>query len=355
MEETSQPVPSSPAITGDAPGLTEHQAAAKISALIAPKPPRADDGKFAPRNPQPVAEQPAAPEPSPEPEAAPTEATSDEDDIEIDDGESTAPDDNRADIDMPKSWSSADRSEWDKLTPEAKAIVQRREMQRDHGMRQLADKLKGEEARVSETLKQMEQQQLQLAQAAQRYVSDAVKQFQAKFGDVKDVNALARENPARYVEMDAAWRAIQAAEAEAGMLAQQQEHAKAKDFADWRAQENQKLVELAGLKDEASATAFEKQVVEFTGKLGIPIDRVQQYHAVELMLVQDALKWRNAVSKKEAARKAANPPPPVLRPGAPTSKANLSKQANQEQLSRTLRKTGSEQDAAKLIKSLVFR
>lgn len=348
METETQSLPSSPVIS-DNPGISEAEAAAKISALIAPKPPRQPNGQF-------QSQKPAEPEPEPhpEPEAAPEVATSDDEGIEIDDGESTVADDNQPDIDMPKSWSSADRDEWSKLTPEAKKIVQRREMQRDHGMRQLADKLKGEEAKVSEALKAIEQERLNLAQHAQRYVTDAVKQFQSKYADVKDIQALSRENPARYLQMDADWRAIQASESEARHLTEQGQQQKLKELSDWRAEENRKLAEEAGLKDEAAATAFEKSIMEFTGKIGIPPERVAQYRADELLMARDAMKWRAAVAKRDEARKAANPPPPVLKPGTPSSKASLTKAATQEQLSKTLRKTGREDDAAKLIRARVF-
>jgi hypothetical protein len=351
VETEQAPSSITPAVISENQGISEAEAAAKISALIAPKPPRAPDGKFQPQNPQPAAE----PEPveQSEPEAAPAEATSEED-IEIDDGEATAADDNQPDIEMPKSWSSTDRAEWDKLTPEAKAIVQRRETQRDHGMRKLADQLKVKETEVTKAIEQIDQERLQLAQAAQRYSSDAVKQFQAKFGDVKDVQALSRENPARYLEMDAAWKGVQAAQHEAQMLQQQQQQETLKKLSDWRMEENEKLAELAGLKDEASASEFEKSVMDFTNKVGIPAERVSQYRADELLIVRDAMKWRNAVAKKDAAKKAQTPPPPVLKPGTPTSKASLTKQANQQQLSQTLKKTGSESAAAALIKARVF-
>lgn len=354
--EVSAPAPSE--------GITESQAAAKISELIAPKPPREPNGQFQPRVPrdlaptEPTAREQAGLEPEPlqpvETEAAPAEAAPDADeDIEFDDG-IDAEQPNAPSVDMPESWGKTAEAIWSTLPPEAQQFLRQHEAKRTQGISRQLNEVKAEQEKVSQAYQAIEQERLQLAQAASRYVSDAVKQFQAKFGDVKDVNQLAQQNPARYIEMDAAWRSVQAAQHEANHLQQQQQQEKAKELQEWRLAENQRLAEEAGLKDEASASAFEKSVMEFTGKVGIPAERVSQYRADELLIVRDAMRYRNAMAKKNAALKAPNPPPKVLKPGAPTSHASLSRQASQEQLSRNLKKTGNENDAAKLIRARVF-
>jgi hypothetical protein len=172
---------------------------------------------------------------------------------------------------------------------------------------------------------------------------------------VKDVQQLARENPAKFVEMQAAWTAVQGAQYEAEQLQQAQRQNTLKQVEEFRTAENQKLAEAAGLKDEASATAFEKSIMEFTGEVGIPSERVSQYRADELLIVRDAMRYRKAVAKKAEALKAQNPPPRVLKPGAPSSGKSLAIEAKQVQLSKQLRKTGSTDDAAAIIKSRLFR
>lgn len=355
---TANPAPSE--------GLTEHQAAARISEMLAPKTPRDDAGRFQSARPKEQPTEPTAreqaglgPEPaeteqvSAEPDAAPAEAAPDDGDIEIDEGDD-AEQSNAPSVDMPESWGKPAQEVWASFTPEQQQFLQQHETKRTQGITRQLNELKAEQEKVAQSQAANEQERLQLAQAASRYVSDAVRQFQAKFGDVKDVNKLAQENPARYIEMDAAWRSVQAAQQEAQYLQHQQQQETAQKMQEWRLAENEKLAELAGIKDPASATAFEKSIMEFTGNIGIPAERVHQYRADEMLIVRDAMRYRNAVAKKNAALKAQNPPPKVLKPGATTSHAALSRQSNQEQLSRNLKKSGSETDAAKLIKARVF-
>lgn len=361
LENSSPPQPSAvtaAVIPAETPGITEAEAATRISAILNPKPPRKPSGQFESRQPAAPAEAvEAEPEEISEPDdEAPSlgddeAATGEDAEIEVGDETEQA---NAPAFDVPSSWGKAAEAIWQDLKPEAQQFILQLDAKRSAGIERQLQELKAKEESVSQIAQAIEQERLQLAQAAQRYQSDALKQFQAKFGDVKDTQQLARENPARYIEMQAAWSNVQAAQYEADQLQQAQRQQTIEQMQNFRAEENRKLVEQAGLKDEVTAKAFEKSVMEFTTKVGIPAERVAQYRADELLMVRDAMRYREAVAKKAAAMKAQNPPPRVLKPGAPSSQRSLSAQTQQEQLSKQLRKTGNENDAAKLIKARVF-
>lgn len=353
-ELESQSLPSAPVIPADVPGITEEAAAGKISDLLFPKKPRAPDGKFQSANPQPVVAEAAPEVEEPTEEAAPDEAAPAEDDIEIETDED-AEQTNAPSVDMPESWGKTAEAIWSALPPEAQTFLRQHETKRTQGISRQLNELKAEQEKVSQASQAIEQERLQLSRAAERYASETVKQFKAKFGDVKDVQKLSEDNPARFVQMQAAWSAVQAAQYEAEQLQAAQREKLAKQVQDFRTEENQKLAEAAGLKDEASATAFEKSIMDFTGQVGIPAERVGQYRADELLIVRDAMRYRAAVAKKAAAMKAQNPPPRVLKPGAPSSGKSLAIEAKTLQLSKNLRKTGSTDDAAAIIKARLFR
>ncbi len=360
-----------PVLNDGGPGMSDSEAAARIRDKIAPRPARKEDGKFISL--QAPTEQPAAtprqPIPHPADGAAPIEepdadaadaigdeaAQSDDDELEFEDGTDAEP--QAPSVDMPESWGKTAEAIWSALPPEAQTFLKQHEAKRTQGITRQLNELKAEQEKVSTAQAAIQQQELQVAQAAQRYALSAERDFLSKFSDLKsqeDVVKLASENPARYLQYDAALKSAMAARQEAQMFDQQQAQAKLKELTDFRMAENQKLAELADINDEASATAFEKQIHGFAEQIGIPKERIAQYRAEEILLMRDAMRYRNAVAKKTAAQKAAAPLPKVIRPGAQPQSGSLSRETQIAQLSQKLRKTGSEKDAAALIKAKVF-
>lgn len=361
LEQDSLPLPSgSPPIGPDTPGITEEQAGAKIAQMLRPKTPaKGPDGRFQSSNPEPSVERP---EPVSEPdESAPVadegdEAAPSEEDIDLDDGGETEPT-QAPSLEMPESWGKATEATWSSFTPEQQQFLKQHEAKRTQGIMREVNELKAEREKVTAASQALEQSQLQIAQAAARYADKTVQQFLSTFADIKspeDVVKLSTENPARYLQYDAALKAAQASQQEADYLGNAQREQTRAKLQEFRTEENKKLIEMMNLTDEPTATAFEKQVTGYLGKLGIPMERISQYRADELIMAEKARKWDAAVAKRDTARKAANPPPPVLRPGAPSASRQLNAQAREKQHLSNLRKTGNETDAAAVIKSRLF-
>lgn len=333
--------------------LNEFSAAAAISALSKPQaPPKGPDGRFQSTRPQ--AEQPPREpetqdsEPIDDPDAAPDGALGD-DDIEIDDGAEVEPT-QASSLDMPDSWGKTAEALWQGLSPEQQQFIKQHESKRTSGLSRQANELKAEQDRVKAEAARVEQERLQLAQAAQRYQSDAVKRFQAEFGDVKDVQKLASEDPARFLKWQAAYMGAQAAVQEAGQWQKAIDEDRIKQLTEFRQAENAKLAERFGLDDEAKALAFQDRIVKFVEPLGITQQRLAQYTAEEIALAEDGRKWRAAMAKRAEVERQKAPPPKVVRPGTPQTGSNLREQSV-TQLSQKLAKTGKDSDAAALIKA----
>jgi hypothetical protein len=335
--------------------LNEREAAAQISALINPKPdptPKGPDGKFVPRNPQPepqAAEADTETQPVEE-EAPQQQAAPDDEDIEIDEGdeaEATQP----SSLDMPASWGQTAREYWESFTPEQQQFLAQHDSKRTSGLSRQANELKAAQEQVRAQTEAAQNQLSQLAQAAQRLQSETVKRFQAKFKDVTDIQKLAAENPARFVEFQAAAMEVQASQQEAAAWQQAVEGERAKQLSDFRAEENAKLAERFGLDDDVKARAFQDKVTKFATDIGIPEGRLAQYTAEEIALLEDARKYRAALAKRQTVEKSQAPKPPkVIKPGAPVTGPTLAAQSVQK-LSAKLHKTGSHKDAAELLKA----
>lgn len=330
--------------------LNEFSAAAAISALSKPPvqtPPKGPDGRFQSTRPAEPPREPEAPDPEPI-EAAEPGALGD-DDIEIDEGVEVEPT-QATSLDMPDSWGKTAVDLWQALSPEHQQFLKQHEAKRTSGLSRQANELKAKEDQIKAAEQRYEQERLQLATAAQRYQSDAVKRFQAEFGDVKDVQKLASEDPARFLKWQAAYMGAQAAVQEAAQWTQSIEQDRIKQLNEFRQVENEKLAERFGLDDEVKATAFQDRITKFVEPLGITPQRLAQYTAEEIALAEDGRKYRAALAKRAEVERQKAPPPKVIRPGTPQTGANLREQSV-SQLTNKLQKTGSEKDAAALFKA----
>lgn len=332
-------------------GINEFEAASKIAALSKPEIPRTEGGKFAPRNPPP--ENPDVAQPIEQPSddvEAPDEAAPTDEDIEIDVGDEETAQTNASTLDMPQSWGKTAEAIWQTLPPEAQQFLSQHESKRTQGISRQLNELKAEQEKVSQAQAAIEQERLQIAQNAQRFQSEAMRKFQTKFADVTDVTKLAAENPAKFVEFQAGLLELQHAQAEAAAWQQAIEQDRSKKLQEFRNEQNAKLVETLGLDDEAKAKAFEAEITNFAQEIGITPHRVSQYTADEILLMRDAMRYRRAVAKKSQLSKKASPPPAVIRPGAPVTQTSSKEQAV-SQLQSKLKKSGSDLDAAALIKA----
>lgn len=336
--------------------LSEQAAVARISELIRPPaatPPKGADGKFQSQRP-PAQEPPQdAPEELSETDEAPA-ATGDEDalgedDIEIDASDEAEPT-QAPSLDMPASWGKTAVELWQTLSPDHQQFLLQHEAKRTSGLSRQANELRAEQERVKAEAQRLEQERLQLAQSAQRFQSDKLREFQKKFGDVQDISELARTNPAKFVEYQAAALEVQQANYEAAQWANAIEQQRIAQIQEFRQAENAKLAERFGIDSEQKAAAFQERVTSFTKSLGIEPQRLAQYTAEEIAMVEDARKWRAAMAKRKQVERTAAPPPRVIKPGAPTTGLN-SREQEQAQLRQKLKKTGDPKAAVALIKA----
>lgn len=334
-------------------GISETDAADQIRAMLRPAPqPKGPDGKFVSANPP---KEPEHPDPEPEsiePDAAPdpvSEEALGEDDIEIEaaDEADSAP---SSSLEMPASYGPTAKALWDSFTPEQQQFLHQHDSKRTSGLSRQANELRAAQDQVKSQVEAFEKQKLQLAQAAQRLQSDAERRFNAEFGDVKDLAALAREDPAKFIRYQASMAQLQQAAQEAHAWQMEIEQGRIKQLSDFRSAENQKLAERYGLDDEAKAVAFQQRVTSFAEPIGITPQRLAQYTAEEISLLDDARKWRAAMAKRSEAEKAKAVAPKVLKPAAPTNGASL-RATEEKQLSQQLKKTGSTDAAAALLRA----
>lgn len=332
----------------DNPGVSIEEAASKISARFRPEPVRALDGRYQsttppkePETPDPVTESdPGAPDPVRD------DVPLGDDDIVIDEGDEVEPT-QAASLDMPSSYGAPALEVWNSFTPEQQKFLHQHDSKRTSGLSRQANELKAVQDQVKAQAQAIEQERLQLANAAQRFQSEAVKRFQAKFGDVKDVQSLAATDKGRFIEYQAAVMELQMAAQESQTWTQTIENDRIKQLTDFRQAENAKLAERFGLDDEAKASAFQDRIMKFAEPLGIQSQRISQYTAEEIALLDDARKWRAAMAKRQQLEKQKAPPPKVIKSGAPQTPSN-SVSSSVNQAKSQLRKSGSLQDAAKL-------
>lgn len=332
--------------------LSEHEAAARISELIRPPAettPKGPDGRFQPRKPPEPEE--AEPETDEQPiaQAEPDDGDLGDEDIEIDTGDEAEPA-QAPSLDMPASWGKNAADLWQSLSPEQQQFLHQHESKRTSGLSRQANELRAEQEKVKAEAARIEQERLQLARAAQRYQSEAVKRFQAEFSDVTDVSKLAAEDPARFLKWQAAYMAANAAVQESQQWSEAIDADRVKQIQDFRQAENEKVAERFQIDTPEKAAQFEERITKFVTPLGIEPQRLAQYTAEEIALVEDARKWRSAVAKKQQIAAKPAQPPKVIKPGAPSSGAELRNQTEQQSYQK-LKKTGSEKDAFAVIKA----
>lgn len=287
-----------------------------------------------------------------DPNGAPAEGEIDidvtEEGREPDEAEPQAPS-----LDMPASWGKTAAELWSTLSPEHQQFLHQHEAKRTAGITRQTQELQSAKDQIAEQTQAIENERLNLANAALRLQADAVRQFQAEFKDA-DPAQLATHDPLKFQRYQAALIKVNQATEEARAWQAAVDDHRANQLATFRKAENEKLIEkMPELADQAKAQAFERRISEGLGNLGITPQRLAQYNAEEVSLVNDGLKWRAAVAKRQAAERQQREgakPPRVLKPGAPGQSSSVSGQARETQLKQNLRKTGSTEAAAALLK-----
>jgi len=232
-------------------------------------------------------------------------------------------------IEPPRAWSKEEKEAFLKLPRDAQEISARiasvRETEFRRAQNELAEQRKAIEAarQQAEQAKQQYLEKIPTIEDIQRFVQ------QGPFADIKtqdDADALAQNDPFRYLQWDAYQKrlsgvAIQATQAQA-LKAQEKQSRRAA----YEAEQNARLVELVpDMADPKKAGELRESAVKMlTSDLGMNIDQLSRWMSDDVgheilsnAGIQKLIADRLAFQALKAAPKAiaAKPLPPVQRPG----------------------------------------
>jgi len=324
-----------------APG-SDAQALQSLDSILAAEEPKPRQ----PRQPQPTQDHPVAEaaddEAGPEPEEEP--ATSEDDD------EGTEPTDEPEEepasaIDPPPSWNAKDRAEWQKLTPEAQAIVARRENERDRYIQQRSQQL-AEENRASAMERLREAQEY--GQNIQRLLFVASPEAQA-FSQI-DWQKLARESPDDYVRLTAERDALRGRIGTLQGELQRVEYATQQQQAEFQARVKEEQLALLKqrlpvLADPERGPKLARDMGSWLTEQGFSADEIGSVfdHRV-LLVVEKAMRADRAAAARKSVTADRAPAPTVQQPGVKQRTDRTAAQRRTQKMD-ALRKTGSGQDA----------
>jgi hypothetical protein len=286
----------------------------------------------------------AEPELSVEDNAAPVEATGED--------EEAAPVEEPL-RELPRSWTKDRNDVWAKLDPATQDILLEQDRKASAEVRRLqneaADERKALTAQreAAEKAKQDYLNKVPTLEDIQRFVQ------QGPFADIKtqdDADALAQNDPLRYLQWDSyqkrlAGAAVQAQQAQA-LKAQESQNKRAA----YEAEQNKLLVELIPEMADAKKgnELRERAVAMLTNDFGLKNDQLARWmqddvgheilsNASIQKLIADGLKLRDIQNATKAV--AAKPLPPVQRPGI-SKPAGSSVSEREQVLTRQLNETG---------------
>lgn len=238
------------------------------------------------------------------------------------------------------------------LPPAAQKAWARRDQDRAKELSRLQNREAEQKKNYESAMQQIESERQRLAQASTQFGDKAEQEFITKFGDIKtpqDVIALSSTDPMRYLEFDSALKGLQFAAASKQEIVKQQQAREQENVKTFITERNKQLVDHFG--DEDAFNKFDTVLSDFLVKEGYSERDITLASAKNLLMADDARKWRQAQSARKTAETKKLDVPPVVRPGA---KRDVDvKQANQTALAKKARATGSVDDAAKRISAIL--
>ena len=183
----------------------------------------------------------------------------------------------------------------------------------------------------------------QLNQAAQA-------QLQEEYANI-DFEKLYDEDPVEAARLE---HKMRKKHEQLAQVQQQTQQLQTQEFQKYLEEQQKQLnIKLPELSHPEKGQQFKKQMRDYLSSVGFnaqEIDSVYDHRYV--MLVRDAMSYRNLQKAKPQIKKKAVNAPKVVKSGVSKSKGQQQAEAKRQQLSK-LRKSGSVQDAAKLFRSLV--
>lgn len=256
--------------------------------------------------------------------------------------------------DMPKSWSKEDAKVWAGMTPEQKAVVNRRETERD---RYLAKT--GFEA--SQTRQQVENQAREvIAQLQDNHVA-ALRVYAQQFGveppDQRLLYTGDNNDVLVYQRQEAAFRQSQAQQQQ---LQQQIEQAQAQaNLVRTQAQQAELASDAQRLKeqlpewfDPSDGPKLQQSLQSIGSELGYPAELMAQASSVDILALRQASIWKAGYDKykklegaKMEAVRAAKGLPKMARPGVKPDAKQASATATQKAWDNAKKSTGRDRES----------
>lgn len=314
--------------------------------------------------PEPKDNEPATPPEEGDDGAAELESSADEaDDTEPVEapGEDEADDEpEEAPIKPPRTWTKAEKEAFASLPREHQQAIVERENERDsyyqRGLNEAAQKARNAEQREQAAEQARQQYENALPQLQQQFLA----QFQAEFHDIKtwdDVSAMRQNDPMRYMAWQEAREKGQALAKQTQEAQQRQQQEAQQKWVEFVNRETEAFTEKAPeFANPETATKAQAQAREALIDVGFGEDELAAMwergspltlrdHRL-MLLVRDAVKYRNA--QKAAKTAAKKPVPPVQRPGTASTKGEA-QAVDLKILSDRLDRTGSIDDAVALL------
>lgn len=265
-------------------------------------------------------------------------------------------------VDPPRSWSKADKELFKTLPRETQLRLTENDRAREatiqKGLRENAEREKALEAERKAITEAKQRYEQALPALSQQLQSD----FARQFGDIKtpdDALRLSRENPARFVQMQALLGQAQAAQQEQ----QRAQEAKSREAEAWfdkyTADEDAKFLEAAPeFADPKKGDQLRKEAVTVLKEVGFSDAEITDLWAGKKpapvrdhrfqLLIRDAVRHRMAQRTVKANQ--TQPQQSTVRAGVPKAKGEASAAAVQE-LTQKLSRTGRVDDAVALLRA----
>ena len=175
-------------------------------------------------------------------------------------------------------------------------------------------------------------------------------QLQQEYAEV-DFEKLYDEDPVEAARLE---HKMRKKHEQLAQVSQQTQELQAQEFNKYLGEQQQLLSrKIPELLDDQKGPRFKQQMRDYLGNIGFNDSEINSvYDHRYVMLVKDAMSYRNLQKAKPGIKKKVANAPKVVKGGVAKSKGQADAEAKRQQLSK-LRKTGQVRDAAKFFRNLV--
>lgn len=175
-------------------------------------------------------------------------------------------------------------------------------------------------------------------------------QLQQEYAEV-DFEKLYDEDPVEAARLE---HKMRKKHEQLSQVSQQTQELQAQEFNKYLGEQQKLLTQkIPEFTDEQKGPRFKQQMRDYLGNIGFNDTEINSvYDHRYVMLVKDAMSYRNLQKAKPGIKKKVANAPKVVKGGVAKSKGQADAEAKRQQLSK-LRKTGQVRDAAKFFRNLV--